>query len=202
MNESFKFYNKKNREDKEKNEESFFKRFLFSNLIKSLIVLIIFLGSLIYIRQSNDNKAYFKKIVYNNSLSFARIYNLYNKYLGDLIPFKNAKKDETKVVSDEKIAYQSITKENNGYMLKVSKDYAVSSLKSGIVIEKKDDEKYATVIKVQDKEGLVITYGMLNNTEIKLYDYVEKGEIIGSVNESLYLIFEKDDKYLSYEKYL
>ncbi len=202
MNESFKFYNKKNREGKEKSEESFFKRFLFSNLIKSLIVLIIFLGSLIYIRQSNDNKAYFKKIVYNNSLSFARIYNLYNKYLGDLIPFKNAKKDETKVVSDEKIAYQSITKENNGYMLKVSKDYAVSSLKSGIVIEKKDDEKYATVIKVQDKEGLVITYGMLNNTEIKLYDYVEKGEIIGSVNESLYLIFEKDDKYLSYEKYL
>lgn len=202
MNESFKFYNKKNREDKEKNEESFFKRFLFSNLIKSLIVLIIFLGSLIYIRQSNDNKAYFKKIVYNNSLSFARIYNLYNKYLGDLIPFKNAKKDETKVVSDEKIAYQSITKENNGYMLKVSKDYAVSSLKSGIVIEKREDEKYATVIKVQDKEGLVITYGMLNNTEIKLYDYVEKGEIIGSVNESLYLIFEKDDKYLSYEKYL
>lgn len=202
MNESFKFYNKKNREDKEKNEESFFKRFLFSNLIKSLIVLIIFLGSLIYIRQSNDNKTYFKKIVYNNSLSFARIYNLYNKYLGDLIPFKNAKKDETKVVSDEKIAYQSITKENNGYMLKVSKDYAVSSLKSGIVIEKREDEKYATVIKVQDKEGLVITYGMLNNTEIKLYDYVEKGQIIGSVNESLYLIFEKDDKYLSYEKYL
>ncbi len=202
MNESFKFYNKKNREDKAKNEESFFKRFLFSNLIKSLIVLIIFLGSLIYIRQSNDNKIYFKKIVYNNSLSFAKIYNLYNKYLGDLIPFKNAKKDETKVVSDEKIAYQSITKENNGYMLKVSKDYAVSSLKSGIVIEKKEDKKYDTVIKVQDKEGLVITYGMLKNTEIKLYDYVEKGEILGSANESLYLIFEKDNKYLSYEKYL
>ncbi len=202
MNESFKFYNKKNKETKEKNEESFFKRFLFSNLIKTLIVLIIFLGSLIYIRQSNDNKMYFKKIVYNNSLSFARIYNLYNKYLGDLIPFKNSKKDETEVVSDEKIAYQSITKENNGYILKVAKDYSVSSLKSGIVIEKREDEKYDTVIKVQDKEGLVITYGMLKNTEIKLYDYVEKGEILGSANENLYLIFEKDDKYLSYEKYL
>ena len=202
MNESFKFYNKKNTKDKEKNEESFFKRFLFSNLIKTLIVLIIFLGSLIYIKQSNDNKIAFKKIVYNNSLSFAKIYNLYNKYLGDLIPFKNAKKDKTKVVSDEKITYQSITKENNGYILSVSKDYAVSSLKSGIVIEKKEDKKYATIIKVQDKEGLIITYGMLNNTEVKLYDYVEKGELLGSVNGSLYLVFEKDDKYLSYEKYL
>ena len=202
MNESFKFYNKKNTKDKEKNEESFFKRFLFSNLIKTLIVLIIFLGSLIYIRQSNDNKIAFKKIVYNNSLSFAKIYNLYNKYLGDLIPFKNTKKDKTKVVSDEKITYQSITKENNGYILSVSKDYAVSSLKSGIVIEKKEDKKYATIIKVQDKEGLIITYGMLNNTEVKLYDYVEKGELLGSVNGSLYLVFEKDDKYLSYEKYL
>ncbi len=202
MNESFKFYNKKNTKDKEKNEESFFKRFLFSNLIKTLIVLIIFLGSLIYIKQSNDNKIAFKKIVYNNSLSFAKIYNLYNKYLGDLIPFKNTKKDKTKVVSDEKITYQSITKENNGYILSVSKDYAVSSLKSGIVIEKKEDKKYATIIKVQDKEGLIITYGMLNNTEVKLYDYVEKGELLGSVNGSLYLVFEKDDKYLSYEKYL
>lgn len=202
MKESFKFYNKKSSNDKEKNEESFFKRFMFSNLIKALIIIVIFLGSLIYIRQSDDNKALFKKFVYNNSLSFAKIYNLYNKYLGDFIPFKNSKEDETKVVTDEKITYQNITKENEGYMLSVANDYAVASIKSGIVIEKKEDEKYNTMIKVQDKEGLVITYGMLDDIDVKLYDYVKKGEILGNVKGKLYLIFEKDDKYLSYEKYL
>ena len=42
----------------------------------------------------------------------------------------------------------------------------------------------------------------LNEVEVKLYDYVEKGEILGSISDKLYINFEKDGKYLSYEKYL
>mgnify|MGYP004442568693 FL=1 len=184
------------------NKYSYLKKFLFQVLIKSLIVIIIFISSLIYISRSDENKNYFKKIVYNNSLSFARIYNVYKNYLGDLIPFKNILSNTTKTVSSEKISYDNITKENNGYMLDTSSMYMVTSIKSGIVIKKENSKKYKTLITIQDKDGVNITYGMLENLNINLYDYVDKGEVIAMCNKKLYLIFEKNGKYLSYEKYL
>lgn len=203
MNSRFDLYEKKIKKDKKENVDgNTLSRFLFRVFIKSLLVVILFLGALIYIRQGDDNKANFKKVVYNNSLSFAKIYNLYSKYLGDTLPFKNSIKDDTKVVSTEKITYSDIKKENNGYMLTVSKDFTLSALKSGIVVEKKSNEKYGNLIKIQDKEGLEITYGCIDDLEVSLYDYVEKGELLGRTSGKLYLIFEKDGTYLSYEEYL
>lgn len=201
MNESFNLYNRK-KEKKKEEDESLFKKLIFSSIIKTLLVIVVFLGSLIYIRQSDNKKEMFKKLVYTNSLSFAKIYNLYNKYLGDVIPFKNTKKDDTKIVSDEKISYSNIIKEKDGYILEVSQNYSVPSIKSGIVIESKTDDTYGNIIKIQDKNSLVITYGNLENLNIKLYDYVEKGEILGTCNNKLYIMFMKDDKALSYEEYL
>lgn len=200
MINSFDFYNKKIK--KENKEEKPFLKFLFSILVKSLIVIVLFLGSLIFIRQSDQNKKKFENIVYNNSLSFAKIYSIYNKYLGDALPFKNTFQETTKVVSNEKITYSNIEKENNGYMLSVSSAYTVSSVKSGIVIEKKKNEEYGNIIKIQDKDGLNITYGCLDEVEVDLYDYVEKGELLGNAINQLYVEFEKDGKYLSYEEYL
>ncbi len=188
--------------DKKKEKKSLIKNLVFSMIIKSLIVVVLFLGSLIYIKQSNDNKNKFKNVVYNNSLSFAKIYDVYKKYLGDVIPFKNIFKDNTKLVSSEKLSYEQIKKEDNGYILSVSKDYITPSITSGIIVEKKVSSKYENVITVQDKNGLNITYGLIKNTNVKLYDYIEKGEIIGQASEELYLSFKKDNKYLSYEKVL
>lgn len=188
--------------DKKKEKKSLIKNLVFSMIIKCLIVVVIFLGSLIYIKQSNDNKNKFKNVVYNNSLSFAKIYDVYKKYLGDVIPFKNIFKDNTKLVSSEKLSYEQIKKEDNGYILSVSKDYITPSITSGIIVEKKVSSKYENVITVQDKNGLNITYGLIKNTNVKLYDYIEKGEIIGQASEELYLSFKKDNKYLSYEKVL
>lgn len=203
MDNSFELYKKKLKKENNREENGgFLRKFLFTVLIKSLIVVVVFLGSLIYIRQSDENKNNFKKFVYSNSLSFAKIYNLYNKYLGDVIPFKNAYKDNTMVVSNEKMTYSNITKENNGFILDVSSEYAISALKSGIVVEKKKNSDYGNMIKIQDKEGLNITYAMASEINVELYDYVEKGELLGKANKKLYLIFEKDGKYLSYEKYL
>lgn len=203
MDNSFELYKKKlKKENNTEENEGFLRKFLFTVFIKTLIVVVMFLGSLIYIRQSDENKDNFKKFVYNNSLSFAKIYNLYNKYLGDVIPFKNAYKDNTMVVSNEKMTYSNISKENNGFILDVSSEYAFSALRSGIVVEKKKNDTYGNMIKIQDKEGLNITYAMASEINVELYDYVEKGELLGKANKKLYLIFEKDGKYLSYEKYL
>lgn len=191
-----------NMNKKETEKKSFTSKFIYSILVKTLIVVVLFLASLIYIKQSNKNKNNFKSVVYNNSLSFAKIYNVYKKYLGDVIPFKNIFKDNTKLVSSEKLTYNSITKKDNGYLLSISNNYTISSITSGIVIENKKDSNYINMITVQDKNGLNITYGILTDINVKLYDYIEKGEIIGVASDKLYLSFKKDNKYLSYEEVL
>ena len=203
MDNSFDMYNKKlKKEKKDDDNKSTLSKFLFTILIKSLIVVLLFLLSMIFIRQNDKNKKIFKEKVYNNSLSFAKIYNLYSKYLGDALPFKDTIKDDTKKVSNEKITYSSIKKEGDGYLLEIPSNYTLQSIKSGIVIEVKKDDKYKNIVKIQDKSGVNITYKNLNEVEVKLYDYVEKGEILGSISDKLYINFEKDGKYLSYEKYL
>ena len=70
MNDSFNFYNKK------EEKESLLKKMIFTTFIKTLVVIILCLVSLIYIKQNSDNKKNFKKYVYTNSLSFAKIYSL------------------------------------------------------------------------------------------------------------------------------
>ena len=187
---------------KEKKELSGFLKILHGFFIKTLIVAVIFLVSLIFVKKSDKNKEIIKKTVYKNSISFAKIYGIYKDYLGDVVPFKNIFKNNVKLASSDKISYEKIEKEGNGYTLTVSDDYALQSLKSGIVIDTKKDDKYNNMIKIQDKNGLNITYGYLNDLNVKLYDYVEKGEILGRCSKKVYLIFEKKDKYLSYEKYL
>lgn len=203
MDNSFDMYNKKlKKEKKDDDNKSTLSKFLFTILIKSLIVVLLFLLSMIFIRQNDKNKKIFREKVYNNSLSFAKIYNLYSKYLGDALPFKDTIKDDTKKVSNEKITYSSIKKEGDDYLLAVPNNYTLQSIKSGIVIEVKKDDKYKNMVKIQDKSGVNITYKNLSEVEVKLYDYVEKGEILGSISDKLYINFEKDGKYLSYEKYL
>ncbi|MFR5756409.1 MAG: peptidoglycan DD-metalloendopeptidase family protein [Lachnospiraceae bacterium] len=203
MDNSFDMYNKKlKKEKKDDDNKSTLSKFLFTILIKSLIVVLLFLSSMIFIRQNDKNKKIFKEKVYNNSLSFAKIYNLYSKYLGDALPFKDTIKDDTKKVSNEKITYSSIKKEGDDYLLEIPSNYTLQSIKSGIVIEVKKNDKYKNIVKIQDKSGVNITYKNLNEVEVKLYDYVEKGEILGSTSDKLYINFEKDGKYLSYEKYL
>ena len=61
MNNHFDLYEKKfkNKIDENKKEIKL-SSFLFKIFIKTLIVVVIFFGSLIYIRQSDDNKTRFK----------------------------------------------------------------------------------------------------------------------------------------------
>ncbi|MEG2620956.1 MAG: M23 family metallopeptidase [Bacilli bacterium] len=193
--------NKVKIEDNKETKSRFYKLFFFF-AIKILIMAILFLGSLIYIRQCHENKVKFKKIVYQNTLSFAKIYSVYSDYLGDLIPFKGAFKKDTKVVFNEKIEYEQIEKYNDGFSLEVSSNFLIPFVKGGIVIAIMDDEVYGKIVKIQDKSGLEITYGNLSQVNVALYDYVEKGQYVGNCEKKLYLVFKKAGKYLSYEKYL
>ena len=186
--------------NKNNKKENTFKVFLFNMLIKTLIVIILLLGSLIYIKQSDKNKENFEKVVLNNSLSFAKLYDLYQKYIGEVIPFKKDNK-KTSMVSKDKIIYKDIKQEGNGYVLDVSSNYLVQALHGGIVTSIVDDD-YNKQITIQDKRGINITYGLITNTDVKIYDYINSGEIIGTADKKLFLSFIKNGKSLSYDEFI
>ena len=60
MDNSFDMYNKKlKKEKKDDDNKSTLSKFLFTILIKSLIVVLLFLSSMIFIRQNDKNKNIF-----------------------------------------------------------------------------------------------------------------------------------------------
>lgn len=174
--------------------------YVIAFILKTLLVVVIFLLSMIYVKTSDSNKKKFEKLVYTNNLSFAKIYNVYKKYLGDVIPFKD--ENNVKKVSNEDFIYDKVSKENNGYVFLVSNSNYISALKGGIVVDKKKSKIYGNMIKIQDRNDVCITYGFLNDLDVSLYDYISKGEIIGSINNKVYIIFEKDGKYLKYDEFI
>lgn len=106
-------------------------------------------------------------------------------------------------VTSEKLKYYNIEEYKNGYKLKVDKNYVIKSIKSGVVIFIGNIEDINRTIKIESDDGTIISYSNLENISINMYDYVEKNQVLGStIDNSLYLCFEKNKEYLSYEEYL
>ena len=52
-------------------------------------------------------------------------------------------------------------------------------------------------------DGIDIWYGNMTSTSVKLYDYIEAGDLLGETsNNYLYLVYSKNGEYLNYEEYL
>ena len=169
-------------------------------VIKTLIVAILFL-SLAIVYKSNDYlKDKIVKYIFTEDISFSKINKFYNKYLGGLLPLKN--NIDTEKVFNESLKYNDLSIYYDGVKLNVSDNYLVPSLKEGMVVFVGEKENYGNTIIIEDLDGVDIWYGNVNSTSLKLYDYIEEGTLIGEVNNNLYLVFSKEDKYLNYEEYI
>lgn len=90
----------------------------------------------------------------------------------------------------------------DGVSLKVSSDYLVPVINGGLVVFVGEKEGYGKVIIIEQEDGIDCWYGNLDNVNVNLYDYVEKGSLLGSVSEELYLVFKNKGEIVSYEKYI
>ena len=170
---------------------------------KFLITVIITLVTLIILKSNNKLKTSFYNKVYDDNISFATINKWYEKYFGASIPFKDLLDKETKTVFNEKLKYTKKTKHLDGVKLSVDENYLVPILESGMVVYIGQKEGYGNTVIIQQVNGIDVWYGNINTANVKLYDYVEKGNLLGDVNDkSLYLVFKKDGKALSYEEHL
>lgn len=170
-------------------------------LSKFLLTIIIFLIGMILVKQNSNFKKNIEENLYEKSLPFQKLKTYYEKYFGKALSIDKITKKEQAVFS-EKLSYEKIKESNNGVKLKVADNYMVPVLESGVVVYIGKKDEYNTII-VEQVNGIDTIYSNVKINNIKLYDYVEKGELLGEVyNNELFLSFQKDGKYLDYKEYI
>lgn len=199
--EQYKSLNKLKNRHHEKKEPKL-KVTIRSLILKSMICIIICLISLITIKTKPILKSTIYRHVYEDSISFAKINNLYQKYFGSVLPFENIVPD-TELVFKEHLKYGNVSLYKDGAKLSVTDNYLIPVLESGIVVFIGEKENYGNTIIVQQINGIDTWYGNVNTSDIKLYDYVEKGNLLSEANGNyMYLVFQKEGKFLDYKKYI
>lgn len=189
-----KFY-KDNKSSKSKNN-------LFKNIVlRVLITIIVTLILLIGFKMNNSFKKTFYHYVYEENFPFSVVKNFLQEKFGTSLTFDKIVTDEE--VFNEKLSYKDKSLYHDGVKLTVSSEYMIPSLESGIVVYIGEKENYKQVVIVQQMNGVDVWYGNIKQVNVKLYDYVEKGSLIGQVdNKTLYLVFQKEGKFVDYQSYL
>ena len=83
----------------------------------------------------------------------------------------------------------------------MDKNYLIPINESGIIVFIGEKEGYGNVVIVQRVDGVDEWYGNISNVNVKLYDYVKKGDLLGDTSDILYLVYKKDGNVLNYEEY-
>ena len=188
-----KFYKKK-----EKKSNNNLKKHIRAFITKILLTIIVTLILLISFKVNLDFKSTFNKYVYNTSLPFTDFKELYDKY------FLGSKENNnsTETVFNENLVYTDKSMYEDGVKLTVESNYLVKALDSGIVVFIGDKDKYGKTVIIQQMNGVDVFYGNVTSS-VNMYDYVEKGSLIGEViDTNLYLAFQKEGSFVDYKEYI
>ncbi len=177
--------------------------FFYKFGLKVLFVILLTISILIILKKYPNLKEKFYTEVYEKNISFASINNLYKNTFGNPIPFSNYFESKTKPVFSEKLHYYQSSKYQDGVKLVVDKNYLVPSLESGMIVFIGDKDNYPNTVIIEQVNGIDVWYSNLENINVNLYDYIDKGSLIGStIDDNLYLVYKKDGKVLDYNDYI
>ena len=141
--------------------------------------------------------------MYETNFSFASINKAYKKIFGSPIPFSEFVKEPVQPTFKEQLVYQEKEPYQDGVKLLVEEHYLVPVKNSGLVVFIGEKEGYGKTVIIQQMDGIDLWYGGLEEINVKLYDYVEEGSLLGeTTEENLYLVFKKEGNTLNYEEYL
>lgn len=186
--------------DKKKKDFSF--SILFKNLLfKVLVCVLLLLVGLIVLKIDYKSSKTIYKFIYETNFNFAKVNELYQEYVGDIIPFQSDSKKDIPVFSED-IIYKNLSIYKDGVSLEVGVDYLIPVLEDGIVVFIGEKEDYGNTIIIQQTDGVNVWYGNVTNVNVNLYDYVAKGEFLAaSQSENIYFLFEKEGEYIDYKTY-
>lgn len=169
---------------------------------RCLLLIILVLVCLILIKTNSSFKNKIIKYVYEDNINFGELKNVYDKYFGKFLSIDKVVPTEESVFN-EKLTYKSANLYKDGVELNVDNNYLVPNLESGIVVFMGNKDGYGNTIIIEQINGVDVWYSNITTNDIKLYDYIEKGKLIGEViDQKLYMVFQKDGKILDYKEYI
>ena len=165
---------------------------------KALLSIIFLLVSIILINKNENIKKFYEDKVFNDSISFIKFNELYNKYFGSITSIYPTEE----LVFNESIQYSNIDNYLNGKVLTVSNNYIVPSIGSGIIVYLGDKDNLGNTCIIQGVDGVDIWYSNIDTSNLTLYDYINKGDMLGpTLSDKLYLTLEKNNEFIDYETY-
>ncbi len=179
--------------------------YLISFINRSLISALLLVVCLCFIKIDNKNKLFLEQNIYNKNISFAKINQAYEKLFGKIYPIEKIEKNTSvniEPVFSEELSYLDKEDYKEGIKLTVTDNYLVPILESGIVVYMGDKDNYGYTIIVEQINGIDLWYVGVKNSNLKLYEYVEKGNLLGEADKELYLFGQKDGKFVSFKEYL
>ena len=153
--------------------------FLLVTVSRILLSAILLLVCLCVAKMNPTFKNWIHKNVYSTNISFAKINKTYEKYLGSIFPIKDITNNDTATVFNEKLTYSKKEAYKEGVKLTVTSNYLVPVLESGIVVFMGNKDNYGKTIIVQQVNGIDLWYVGVENSNLKIYDYIEKGSLLG-----------------------
>lgn len=193
-----KYLNKHKNDKNQRKGKVFFYKF-FIRLFACIIIILI---GLIFVKNNDSLSERIYKYLNKYDINLAGVNDWYQKHFGDITPFQNLVKGKTKLVFSENLVYDKVSQYKNGVKLSVCDNYLVPIVESGIVVFSGNKDSYGNTVIIKQVDGVDVWYGNVKNLNVNLYDYVSRGEFLGEANKYLYMVFQKDGKYLSYKDYL
>ncbi len=179
-------------QQKEIKERLVLKPYIKKKIKECLWVIIFFLIGMILVKEHPTMKNTLKENIYEKSIPMTEARKIYQKYIST----KEEKKEES--VFEEKLQVKKQEQTETGVKLTVLKKETIPNLESGIIVLIEPKK-----IMIEQVDGVSAIYENIESKEYKLYDYIEKGEILGeAVEDQIQVSFEKKGKYYDYKNYL
>lgn len=167
-----------------------------------LLIIVLGLSCLIFLKYDKNHNQIVNKYLEKNNITMATVNNWYKKNFGDILPFQSIVKDKTKLVFNETLVYNDASIYKDGVKLNVEDNYLIPIIESGIVVFIGNKDNYGKTVIIEQVDGVNTWYGNVDNINVSLYDYVNKGELLAEAQNSFYMVFQKKGKYLKYQDYL
>ena len=174
-------------------------------IFKCLVCCVMVIGLLIAIKKDPTIKEKLNNKVFKSNFSFASINKWYKDRFGEIFPFDKITIDDEVEVFNEKFHYKEASLYKDGVKLTVSSNYLVPIRKSGIIVFIGEKDNYGNTVIVQQVDGVDVWYSNINvyTENVKLYNYVEEGSLLGEAKgDYVYLVFQKEGKFLDYKEYI
>lgn len=159
--------------------------------IGKLFTIVIFSMTIIIISNTNEKfRDFLIDDVLNNTMDFSKVNNAVDNITG---VFDEQTDKQVFNEIEEKEIYK------DGYKYNVKQNEDVFQKESGIVTFIGEKDGYGNTIIIQQSNGYYAWYGNINES-VKLYDYIEQGEILGKTKENFYYyVLLKDNKSITHE---